>query len=217
MDTAQFFLKGLIVGFLVAAPVGPVAIMCMQRTIVHGKGAGYVCGLGAALADTVIGAIAALGLGFMADQIAASQGWLQMIGGTIVIIMGLKLLLSAALKIKTQNDLGIVHKFNSHLGNFVTAFALMITNPITIVSFAAIFAAINIGHIGTHPLWGAALVGGIFVGGLLWWTVLVSISSLLRKRINARAKEDPNGQMILWINRCTGGLLLGFGVLLLVW
>ena len=191
--------------------------MCMQRTIVHGKGAGYVCGLGAALADTVIGAIAALGLGFMADQIAASQGWLQMIGGTIVIIMGLKLLLSAALKIKTQNDLGIVHKFNSHLGNFVTAFALMITNPITIVSFAAIFAAINIGHIGTHPLWGAALVGGIFVGGLLWWTVLVSISSLLRKRINARAKEDPNGQMILWINRCTGGLLLGFGVLLLVW
>lgn len=219
MDTAQFFLKGLIVGFLVAAPVGPVAVMCIHRTIAHGRMAGYICGLGATIADTIFGAMAALGLGFIASLIIAHQGWIRIIGGAILVVMGLRLAFSRHLTPKAEaaeareeeadHTAQPTQGIDAHMGNFASAFAVMITNPITLISFAAIFAAINIAHIGEKTVWGLALIAGVFMGGALWWTILVLLSSLFRNRI-----DEPG---IIWVNRGSGALIFIFGIILLFW
>ena len=222
MNTAEFFFKGLMVGFLVAAPVGPVAIICIHRTIAHGRLAGYVCGLGATLADTVFGAIAALGLGFLATELIANQSWLRISGGILLVALGLKLALSkhltrraVAQEREEERDGGSKETaalpssqgIDDHIGNFASSFAVMITNPITLLSFAAIFAAIDIAEIGEKTLWAFSLVAGVFTGGALWWTILITVSSLFRHRINE--------QGILWVSRGAGALVLIFGIVIL--
>jgi threonine/homoserine/homoserine lactone efflux protein len=222
MNTAEFFFKGLMVGFLVAAPVGPVAIICIHRTIAHGRLAGYVCGLGATLADTVFGAIAALGLGFLASELIANQTWLRIGGGILLIALGLKLALSKRLtrravaqereEERDGEGNGAAAPSSSqglddHIANFVSSFAVMITNPITLLSFAAIFAAIDVAEIGEKTHWAFSLVAGVFVGGALWWTILITVSSLFRHRINE--------QGILWVSRAAGVLVLIFGIVIL--
>lgn len=224
MDTAEFFIKGLVVGFLVAAPVGPVAVMCIHRTIAHGRLAGYVCGLGASLADTVFGAVAALGLGFIASEIIANQGWLRIVGGTILCVLGVKLVLSRHLgrRASVQELVEERDEFrereaaeperqdlHDHIANFASAFAVMITNPITLFSFAAIFAAIDIGGIGNKAQWALSLIAGVFVGGATWWSSLILVSALFSNRVDAKG--------ILWINRCSGVLILVFGAVVLFW
>jgi len=207
------------VGFLVAAPVGPIAIICIHRTIAHGRLAGYVCGLGAALADTVLGAIAALGLGFLASELIANQTWLRIASGTLLVALGLRLTLSTRLtrrgveaqereeEYKGTTTLSPSQGLNNHIGNFASSFAVMITNPITLLSFAAIFAAINIAELGKNMHWAVFLVVGVFAGGALWWTLLITVSSLFRHRINE--------QGILWISRGAGFLVLIFGIVIL--
>lgn len=226
MNTAEYFFKGLIVGFLVAAPVGPVAIICIHRTIAHGRLAGYVCGLGATLADTVFGAIAAFGLGFLATELIANQTWLRIAGGILLIALGLRLAFSKRLtrraeaqereeerEVSLDGEIDSApagspsQRFEDHIGNFASAFAVMITNPITLLSFAAIFAAIDISEIGEKTLWGLSLVAGVFAGGAIWWTILITVCSLFRHRINE--------QGILWVSRGAGVLVLIFGIVIL--
>lgn len=222
MNTAEFFFKGLMVGFLVAAPVGPVAIICIHRTIAHGRLAGYVCGLGATLADTVFGAIAALGLGFLATELIANQFVFRIGGGILLVALGLKLALSKHLTRRAEaqereeerdegSEPGAASSssqgFDDHIGNFASSFAVMITNPLTLLSFAAIFAAIDISEIGEKTRWAFSLVAGVFVGGALWWTILITVSSLFRHRINE--------QGILWVSRGAGVLVLIFGIIVL--
>ena len=226
MNTAEFFFKGLMVGFLVAAPVGPVAVMCIHRTIAHGRLAGYVCGLGATLADTVFGAIAALGLGFIAAELIANQWWFRIGGGILLVALGLRLAFSRHLtrraeaqereeereEERDEEGAGTAHLpspqgLDDHIGNFVSSFVVMITNPITLLSFAAVFAAIDIAEIGEKTLWAFALVAGVFAGGALWWTILITASSLFRLHINERG--------ILWVSRGAGALILIFGIVIL--
>ncbi len=219
MDTAEFFIKGLMVGFLVAAPVGPVAVMCIHRTIAHGRFAGYVCGLGATAADTIFGAVAALGLGFIASTIMAYNNVLRIGGGVILIVLGLRLALSRHLPVRAERreaaeerEQRLAAKPSSsrldfHIGNFAAAFAIMITNPITLVSFAGIFAFIDITGIESATGLGVSLVAGVAAGAAAWWTLLALLSSLAHGRINERG--------ILWINRVSGALILVFGLALL--
>lgn len=220
MYTAEFFIKGLIVGFLIAAPVGPVAVMCIHRTLAQGRLAGYVCGLGATIADTIFGAVAALGFGFVANFVTAHHTWLRIGGGILLVALGLKLvfarhLTAAAEKQEAWEERGARFqpkpggsRVDFHMGNFAAAFAIMITNPITLVSFAAVFAFIDITTIGDATRWGVSLVTGVFLGAALWWTSLVLVAGVLRERID--------GIAILWINRVSGGLILVFGLALLL-
>lgn len=222
MNTAEFFFKGLVAGFLVAAPVGPVAVMCIHRTIAHGRLAGYICGLGATLADTVFGAIAALGLGFLAAELIANQDWFRIGGGILVVGLGARLALSRHLTRRAEAQEreeeeeeaeeedeapATAPGLEDHIGNLVAAFAIMITNPITVVSFAAVFATIDIAEIGERTMWTLALIAGVFVGGALWWTILITLSSLFRERINESG--------ILWVSRGAGVLILAFGMVIL--
>lgn len=223
MNVAEFFIKGVIVGFVVAAPVGPVAVMCIHRTIAHGRIAGYVCGLGAAAADTIFGAIAALGLGFIAADIIAHNTWLRFVGGGILVVLGLRMVLARHLTTRAERQEEREEReergdrlqpappaspLEYHIGNFISAFTVMITNPITLISFAAIFASIDISGIHDQIRWGTSLVIGVFLGGALWWTLLITGTAMIRRHVTETG--------ILWVSRISGALILAFGIVLLV-
>ncbi len=220
MYLAEFFIKGLIVGFVVAAPVGPVAVMCIHRTITHGRLAGYVCGLGATVGDTIFGAVAALGLGFIAAELIANHDWLRLVGGGVLVALGLRMALARRLASRVERQEELEERveqaqpsrkalgLDDHLGNCAAAFTIIITNPITLISFAAIFASVDISNIREHVRWGVSLVAGVMLGAALWWTLLVSGTSLISHRVTETG--------ILWLSRVSGAVILAFGLTLLL-
>lgn len=202
MEATIFFIKGVFVGFVIAAPVGPVGIMCIHRTIAQGKIAGYVSGLGAALADTFFGAIAAFGFGFIAGPLIEHNNWLRFVGGSVLCLIGLRSLLTRKLPPPATRDR------KGLIGDFVSAFLVTLTNPITVISFAAIYAALNIPHLADNLRWGFALTLGVFVGAAVWWLLLTIVAGAFHGRVAERG--------VLWINRISGAVILIFGVLLLI-
>ncbi len=202
MEFWTYFYKGIFVGFVIAAPVGPVGIMCIHRTICQGKLAGYVSGLGAALADTFFGAIAAFGFGFIAEPLIDHNNWLRFVGGVVLCLIGLRSLVTRKLPAPATRDRANL------IGDFVSAFLVTLTNPITVISFAAIYAAVNIPHLANHYRWGMALTLGVFIGAAVWWLLLTIVAGAFHGRVAERG--------VLWINRISGAIILVFGVLLLV-
>lgn len=202
MEVSIFFLKGILVGFVIAAPVGPVGIMCIHRTIAQGKIAGYVSGLGAALADTFFGGIAAFGFGFIAGPLLDHNNWLRFVGGTVLCLIGLRSLLTRKLPPPATRDR------KGLIGDFISAFLVTLTNPITVISFAAIYAAMNIPHLADEIRWGLALTLGVFVGAATWWLLLTIVAGAFHGRVAERG--------VVWINRVSGGIILAFGALLLI-
>ena len=202
MEFWTYFYKGIFVGFVIAAPVGPVGIMCIHRTICQGKLAGYVSGLGAALADTFFGAIAAFGFGFIAAPLIDHNNWLRFVGGVVLCLIGLRSLVTRKLPAPATRDR------TNLVGDFVSSFLVTLTNPITVISFAAIYAAMNIPHLGGELRWGMALTVGVFIGAAVWWLLLTVVAGAFHGRVAERG--------VLWVNRISGAVILGFGVLLLV-
>ena len=158
--------RGLVIGLVVAAPIGPVNVLCMHRTMAHGRLVGFASGLGAAVADALFGAIAAFGLTAVATFLIGQQLWMRLAGGAFLLALGTKVFLSKPSDPAGQSD-------DSGLaGALATTFLLTITNPLTIVSFVAIFAGAGLAR--PHgDYWGAGvLVLGVFLGSALWWLVL---------------------------------------------
>ena len=201
MDTTFFFLKGIAVGFVIAAPVGPVGMMCIHRTITDGKLFGFVTGLGAAIADTLYGCIAAFGLGFLAAELINYQFGLRAFGGAVLCVIGARALLN-----RRAPD-PVAPKRDRLFRIFVSTFIITVTNPLTILSFVAIFAAIGIAEVREQLGWGIALVTGVFIGSSAWWMLLTSISGIFHKRI-----DDSSA---IWVGRISGGVIIGFGLVLL--
>jgi threonine/homoserine/homoserine lactone efflux protein len=198
----SLFVKGLIVGFCLAAPVGPIAAICVQRTIAKRFLSGLVSGLGAAAADAVYGAVAAFGATIISDFLITERAWLQRIGGAILILLGLRLLF-AKVEEKTNgsdNNRGLV-------GDFLSTFVLTLTNPMTFVAFAAIFTTMGIGAVSGHSLLTAELVGGVFAGSGLWWSILCTGAHALRAHFDFRK--------LTTINRATGVFVLVVGLVYL--
>jgi threonine/homoserine/homoserine lactone efflux protein len=195
----SIFLEGLAVGFCLAAPVGPIAVLCLQRTTAEGKLAGIATGLGAALADAFYGTLAALGITAVSSFLAEHRDIMLRLGGLVLIVLGTRLLLAKATQSRAESDgAGLVRDFLSSL-------ALTLTNPMTFVAFAAVFAALGI-HAGRHqPLMTLELVLGVFTGSLAWWLVLVALATLLRGRIRDSA--------LVWVDRAVGALVILVGVL----
>ncbi len=197
-------IKGLIVGFVIAAPVGPVNILCIHRTLTVGRRSGLISGLGAAAADTLFGVVAALSLTLIADFLVDQQVWLWSIGGTIIVVLGIR-----ALFYKPKPAGEVEQRWHKRVaGDFTSTFVLTITNPITIFSFAAVFAAVN--AVVPEGDYGAALVliGGVFVGSQLWWSTLTFGSSLFRHRL------DDAGLIVL--SRVSGALIIVCGLVALL-
>ena len=197
----SLLLKGLIVGFCLAAPVGPIAALCVQRTISKNLTAGLVSGLGAAAADAFYGAVAAFGATIISEFLIAERSWMQRVGGVILIFMGLRLFLAKPVEEKTEtNGKGLA-------GDFLSTFLLTLTNPMTFVAFAAVFTTMGIGAVRGHSILTAELVGGVFAGSALWWLILVGASWLVRNHFDFRK--------LTTINRATGVFVILVGIVYL--
>jgi threonine/homoserine/homoserine lactone efflux protein len=191
------FIKGIGVGFAIAAPVGPVGILCMQRSLTKGFLYGLFSGTGAAMADAIFGAIAAFGVSFISDFLTREQLWLQLGGAFLLLIMGVHTIFAK------WRPPGERAGANDLAHDLLTTFFLTITNPITIFSLTAVFVAVGITS-GTETLLGGGLVtGGVFVGSALWWCILCGGVSL--------GRNVMSGTYLKRIHRAAGFVMLGFG------
>ncbi len=151
----NLFVKGLIVGFCLAAPVGPIALLCVQRTIAHGKLAGYLSGLGASVADALYGTIAAFGVTVISAYLMSHRLVFQRAGGAILLVLGARLLLIRPPRAEEVDpDRGL-------WGDFFSTLVLTLTNPMTFIAFVAIFATLGIGAVRGHSVLTAELVAGV--------------------------------------------------------
>jgi len=204
MDMLGFFLRGLAIGFAIAAPVGPIGVLCIQRTLALGGGAGLVTGLGAAAADGVYGAVAGFGLTAVSERLIAQRGWIAPAGGVFLCLLGLRTVFAA-----TGESARAPGRTASLSGAFGSTFVLTLANPATILSFVAVFAGLGIADTGGRYLPATALIAGVFIGSAAWWLLLTGGVGLMRARL-------AGGSGARWINRVAGLVLFGFGVAALV-
>ena len=195
-------LRGLIVGFSIAAPVGPIGVLCIRRTLAEGQASGLFSGLGAATADAIYGCIAGFGLTLISNFLINQQVWLRLIGGGFLCYLGLRTFLSKPAEQATSA------KGNGLAGSYVSTFFLTITNPMTILSFAAIFAGLGVGSDSGNYASAAILVSGVFIGSTLWWFILSSCVTVFRAKFNPRR--------LRWVNRISGVIITGFGLIALL-
>ena len=198
----NYLIKGFIIGLSIAAPVGPMGVLVIRRTLAGGRWAGLVSGLGIASGDTLYGAVGAFGLTFITGILIGGQFWLRLAGGCFLGYLGLKTLLSR------PAEQAVESKGRGWLGLYLSTFLLTLTNPPTILSFAAIVAALGIGS-GPGSYFPAALiVAGVMAGSTCWWLILSTGVSLFRAKFNYRG--------FLWVNRVSGLVIITFGLLALI-
>lgn len=183
---AAFAIKGFLIGLAIAAPVGPIGVLCIRRTLTAGRLSGLVSGLGAATADAVYGAIAAFGLTAASRFLVAHQAALRAVGGLFLLYLGAK-----ALRARTPGAGGAV-EVRHRAGDYLSTFALTLANPMTIVSFAAVFAGLGAGTASGRYLDSLALVAGVFAGSAAWWLILASAVDLTRRRASERLLRSAN-------------------------
>ncbi|WP_019645907.1 LysE family translocator [Novispirillum itersonii] len=202
-DLAVMLLKGMGLGLSIAAPVGPIGILCMRRTLEGGVLAGVAGGLGTALADGVYAAVAAFGVAGVAALLQEHAILLNGGGALVLLWLAVKTLRSAP----ASGDGASAGGRRGVLGLCAATFALTIANPPTIALFAALFAGLGLGA-GADAATALALVAGVFCGSMLWWVILSTGVSLMRHRLSP--------PVLLWINRGAGMVLLGFAAAMLM-
>lgn len=195
-------LKGILLGFSIAAPVGPIGVLCIRRTLADGRVSGFVSGLGAATADALYGSIAAFGLTFISGFMISQQAWLRLLGGAFLLYLGMRTWLARTAQVAASA------KGDGLAGAYASTLFLTLTNPLTIISFAAMFAGLGIASGSRDYASAAALVAGVFLGSASWWFLLSGGVSLFRSRFNLLTLN--------WVNRISGAIILGFGLLALV-
>ncbi|MBP6302471.1 MAG: LysE family transporter [Bacteroidia bacterium] len=196
--TTNYLISGLIIGFSVAAPVGPIGVLTIRRTLTEGRISGFVTGMGAAMADTVYGIIAGFGLTAISSFLLTQEFWLKLIGGLFLLFLGIKFFVT-----KPASKAANVQS-NGLFNNFISTFFLTVTNPTTILSFLAIFAGLGLGTTKTDYSSSIALVLGVFIGSALWWLILSSIVSFFQSKITP--------DRLIWINRLSGLIIISFGL-----
>lgn len=197
MDST-LFLKALVIGLSIAAPVGPIGLLCIQRTLAHGRTIGFLSGLGAALADACYGAIGALGVSAVIASMVAARVPLALGGAAFLAWMGVQLLRApVATQARQAADA------TTPLKATLSVFLLTLANPMTILSFVAVFATISTGHTG-GGIPAATMVLGVFLGSALWWLGLSTMVSSVRHKLSAKTMQS--------INRLSGAILLAFAV-----
>lgn len=201
MGTA-FLIKGLILGFSIAAPVGPIGVLCIRRTLSRGMLNGFLSGTGAATADGIYGCIAAFGVTAVSSLLLEHQFYLRLAGGVFLLYLGLTTFRSLPAESSAKAEGGGL------LGAYVSVFFLTLTNPMTIMSFAGVFAGLGIGATGGDYSLAGLLVLGVFTGSMLWWLTLSGTVNLLRAKFDRKR--------LVWVNRLSGAMICGFGVVSLL-
>jgi threonine/homoserine/homoserine lactone efflux protein len=199
MHAIELFLRGIAAGLAISAPVGPVNVLCVSRTITKGWRAGVVSGFGAAAADTLYGAIAGFSISIVIGFLIREQSKLRLFGGILLMLLGIWYYFKQPESLSKQ---GAARSDHSDL---VTTFLLNLTNPTTVLSFLAVLAVLGLSE--HRPAWlTLIMVGGIFAGSMGWWLILTGITNRFRERFNDRA--------MLWMNRIGGIAIGGFGVVM---
>ena len=198
----DFLFKGLALGFSIAAPVGPIGVLCIRRTLAEGRAVGFASGLGAATADAIYGSIAAFGLTLISTFLISQRLWLGLIGGAFLCYLGIKTLMA-----KPAEPAAFIAG-KGLLGAYGSTFFLTLSNPITILSFVAIFAGLGFVNASRDLVSAGVLVLGVFGGSASWWFLLSGGVSLFRSRFDLRALQ--------WVNRISGSVITGFGLLALM-
>jgi threonine/homoserine/homoserine lactone efflux protein len=194
--------RGVVIGLSVAVPIGPMAILCMRRTLAQGRWCGFVSGLGIATADACYGAVAAFGLTTIATVLVAQTTWIRLVGGCFLVYLGIKTIRSRPVM---ETPVDAARRPADGLLAFGSTLGLTLTNPTTILSFAAIFAGFGVAGGGHGTAAAAALVVGVFAGSALWWLILTGGTGLLRGWLTIAR--------LTWINRVSGAVIALFGTL----
>lgn len=195
-------LKGIIIGFALALPIGPIGILCIRKTVTDGHFPGMIIGFGAATADAMYGCVAALGLTFISDLLITQQIWFRLIGGAFLLYLGIKTFRARPIEETPQaNGRGL-------FGTYISTLLLTLTNPLTVFAFLGVFAALGLrnGNLGYGSA--ATLVLGVFLGSCLWFFILSYGVTLFRKKINSTG--------LGWVNKISGLLIILFGVIAIV-
>lgn len=198
---AEIALKGLAIGFSIAAPVGPIGVLCIRRTLSDGQFTGLATGLGAATADAAYGGIAAFGLTAISSFLVGQSFWLGMIGGLFLCYLGIRTFMASPAERPAEVE------SRGWVSAYLSTFLLTLTNPMTIMSFVGIFAGIGL---GSSPDYASAglMVAGVFVGSAAWWLILTGGVGILRGRFTPAWMRT--------VNRCSGALIIAFGLYSLV-
>jgi len=193
--------RGLVIGFGIAAAVGPISVLTIRRTLASGFLVGFVSGIGVALADATYGGVAAFGVTAVSDALVGFRRPLGLVGGAFLVWLGLRTLMA-----RVPTDASVAGDpaagGRGLAGAFLSILGLTLTNPMTILSFAAIFA--GLGVVGSGPSGAATVTLGVFLGSLLWWLVLTSMVARLRSRVTPRE--------LRWVNIVSGLVVAGFGI-----
>lgn len=203
MDFAPLVVQALVIGFVIAVPLGPIGLLCVERTLLRGAGAGFSTGLGVAAADAVWCALLAFGARWMAEPLLAYSEPLRLLGGLVVALLGLRTLLQSVRPCELSAPPPRLSG-----GAFITAFGLTLANPMTLVIFVAIFAGLGLAEAAISTVAAMEVVGGIFLGSLLWWACLTLIVARVRHRLAPRT--------LAWTNRAAGIGLIAFGLALMI-
>ena len=188
-----FFIEGIMVGFAMAIPVGPIGILCIRKTLTEGRLRGLIIGLGAATADLLYSCIAAFGLTVISDTLQSQRVWIRIVGGVLLLLLGVKIYRAKPKDPKFNiNGSGMVR-------SYLTTVLLTLTNPLTIFAFIAIFAALDLSK-GLSYFSATLLVLGVFLGSTLWFFLLSSGVTLFRNKL------DINGMR--WVNKIAGILII---------
>lgn len=195
------FLRGIFVGAAIAIPVGPVNLLTLRRTLAYGRASGLATGLGAGVADTLYGAVAALGLTLVSDFLIERQTELRLAGGAFLVVMGIR-------AFRAHPRIAAVGGARPGLARAAfSSFLLTISNPVTILAFGAVFGAVGIVDADLDRLDATLLVAGVFTGSMLWWTALTAVVGGVR----SRTSPDLLHRMSQW----SGLLIALFGAGLL--
>lgn len=198
MTIAAVFARALGIGLLVAAPVGAMALLCVERTLARGRASGYATGAGIATADALYASIAAFGLTALTGALTGAQGWIRLAGGAFLVYLGVRAMVSKPARCAEDTDAAPL------IGVYASALALTLANPQTILSFVGIFAGTGLAVSGGGPAMPAVTVAGVLLGSLTWWFVLVTVVGAVRQRVGER--------LLLWVTRGSGAAIAILGV-----
>jgi threonine/homoserine/homoserine lactone efflux protein len=194
-----FFLKGVIIGASVSAPVGPIGLLCINRSLTEGRVRGFVSGLGAAAADMCFCLIAGFGFTFVSRFLEEQTLWVSLVGACGLVFLGLRIFFSGA----EERSCAVSGGDLAHV--FLSTFALTLINPVTILFFVALFTSLGVtlSHEDYPSL--VLLITGVLVGAVLWWFILTSCISLLHRKLTQAT--------IRWVNRISGVIVMVLGLL----
>lgn len=205
MIEAYYWLKGVLIGFLVSAPMGPVGLLCVKRVINKGAWQGFATGMGAALGDVFYAALAAFGLTFVMNFLIREERWLRLAGGTFLILLGIIWLRRK----RSYADFKKVPARSSHIFEAGwTGFLLDLANPITLIAYIALFSGFGLADASAKFTSAASLVIGIGIGAFAWWFLLTHFILLFRKKITAKTLQV--------INKVMAVLVIAFGIFVLL-